>query len=557
MSVIKNSSSELPNSITKGRLVIGNDNVNYGPTSTSGYYSGVSVPENGYVFYRTTSGGKLNAFIANNDSELISMVTRISNTNITTAQDALNWLFNNSEYFIKNKEIPSIVSDDLLLYFDFGLLDCYPQSGDTLDSTTLYFSNGTLNNSPTYLSDFGGLFNFNDSLSQHATTSNIPSLPIWAIEVWFRLGASLNGKETAIVTRALSGGRANYAIGTLDAPNSYNLCVGFYNNTWRKTDGFIPDVDTWYQVIGTYDGTTIKQYVNGVFLNEFEDPDLPTTGFASDNYFMRRWNPFTNTAPTNYANGDLAVVRVYNRPLTATEVQRNYDAEKDRFTELTPISGAVLYYDPSNPSSYIGTGTTVNDLSGNGLNGTLLNVTHTSPEFNFNGTSSQISVADNALLEPGSGDWTMEAWVYLSNTSGSKVILGKFDNGGLSADVSYSIRVSGANIYAQFGDGSGSFVNSTGFTASVNTWYQVVYVWKNVSVNNIETFINGTSIGNVSHSLPFLLNSTNPMYIGSYNGGEFSQYMNGKIGTVRIYNSALTSAEVLQNFNADKTKYGL
>jgi hypothetical protein len=149
----------------------------------------------------------------------------------------------------------------------------------------------------------------------------------------------------------------------------------------------------------------------------------------------------------------------------------------------------------------------------------------------------------------------MEAWVYLSNTTGSKVILGRFDNGGLSQDVSYSMRVSGANIYAQFGDGSGSFVNSTGFTASINTWYQVVYVWKNVAVNNIETFINGTSIGNVSHSLPSLLNSTNPMYIGSYNGGEFSQYMDGRIGITRLYNVALTSSEVLQNFNADKSKY--
>ena len=219
------------------------------------------------------------------------------------------------------------------------------------------------------------------------------------------------------------------------------------------------------------------------------------------------------------------------------------------------LNNLVLYYDPSNTSSYVGTGTTINDLSGNGLNGVMSNITFTSPYFTYNGTTSQISRADNSLLEPGSGDWTMEAWVYLSNTTGSKVILGRFNNGGGSDDVSYSMRVSGANIFAQFGDGSGSFVNSTGFTASINTWYQVVYVWKNVSVNNIETFINGTSIGNVSHSLPSLLNSTNPMYIGSYNGGEFSQYMNGRIGITRLYNVALTSSQVLQNFNADVSKY--
>jgi len=185
----------------------------------------------------------------------------------------------------------------------------------------------------------------------------------------------------------------------------------------------------------------------------------------------------------------------------------------------------------------------------------MSNITFTSPYFTYNGTTSQISRADSLLLEPGSGDWTMEVWVYLSNTTGSKVILGKFDNGGMSQDVSYSMRISGANIYAQFGDGSGSFVNSVGQTAIINTWYQVVIVWKNVSVNNIETFINGTSIGNVSHTLPFLLNSTNPLYIGSYNGGEYSQWMNGRIGVVRLYNKALISSEVLQNYNNDYVKY--
>jgi hypothetical protein len=73
----------------------------------------------------------------------------------------------------------------------------------------------------------------------------------------------------------------------------------------------------------------------------------------------------------------------------------------------------------------------------------------------------------------------------------------------------------------------------------------------------LETFVNGSSIGSVSHSLASILNSTNPLYIGSYNGGEFSQWFDGRIGITRLYNDALTSSEVLQNFNADKSKYGL
>jgi hypothetical protein len=230
-------------------------------------------------------------------------------------------------------------------------------------------------------------------------------------------------------------------------------------------------------------------------------------------------------------------------------------------TPAVPVTTNLrLYYDPSNPSSYPGTGSTINDLSGNGLNGSLSNITFTSPYFTYNGTSSQVSVADNALLEPGSGDWTMEVWVN-QTTSGNDVVLGKFDNGGLSQDVSYSIRTTNTTYYAQIGSGSGAgatlFVNSTNNVGTLSTWYQLVYVFKNGGTKTLETFVNGSSVGSVNHSLASILNSTNPLYIGSYNGGEFPQWFDGRIGITRLYNSALTSSQVLQNYNADKSKYGL
>jgi hypothetical protein len=230
-------------------------------------------------------------------------------------------------------------------------------------------------------------------------------------------------------------------------------------------------------------------------------------------------------------------------------------------TPVVPVTTNLrLYYDPSNLSSYPGTGTTINDLSGNGLNGTMSNITYTSPYFTYNGTSSQVSVADNVLLEPGSGDWTMEVWVNQS-VLGNDVVLGKFDDGGLTVDVSYSIRTTNTTYYAQLGSGSGSgsslFVNSTNYVGTIGTWYQIVYVFTNVASNTLETFVNGVSIGSVGHSLASILNSTNPLYIGSYNGGEFPQWFDGKIGITRLYDASLTSSQVLQNFNADKSKYGL
>lgn len=230
-------------------------------------------------------------------------------------------------------------------------------------------------------------------------------------------------------------------------------------------------------------------------------------------------------------------------------------------TLIPPVlTNVVLHYDPSNASSYPGSGTTITDLSGNSMNGTMSNITYNTPSFTYNGTNSQITIADNALLEPGSGDWTMEAWAN-QNASENDVVLGKFDPGGLSADVSYSIRTTGTTYYAQIGSGSGSgatlFVNSTSFVGTLNTWYQLVYVFKNGATKTLETFVNGSSIGTVGHGLASILNTSANLYIGSYNGGEYAQWFDGKIGTVRIYNRALSDAEILQNYNANKSIYGL
>jgi hypothetical protein len=245
---------------------------------------------------------------------------------------------------------------------------------------------------------------------------------------------------------------------------------------------------------------------------------------------------------------------------TPTVTPTNTNTPTPTSTPAPVTTNLRLYYDPSNPSSYPGSGTTINDLSGNGLNGSMSGITFTTPYFSYNGTSSQIRVADNVLLEPGSGDWTMEVWVNQA-VSGNDIVLAKVDNGGDVTDMCYSIRTTNTTYYAQLGSGSGSgptlFVNSTNYVGTLNTWYQIVYVFTNVAANTLQTFVNGVSVGTVSHNLPSILNSTNPLYIGSYNGGEYTQWFDGKIGITRLYNASLTSSQVLQNFNADKSKYGL
>lgn len=219
-------------------------------------------------------------------------------------------------------------------------------------------------------------------------------------------------------------------------------------------------------------------------------------------------------------------------------------------------SNLILHYSPSNLKSYSGSGTTISDLSGNGLNGTLSNnVTFTSNELNFNGTNTQINISDNALLEPGGGDWSIEVW--FNNVGSTGTLIGKYRNGGRSADISYALRLMGTgSIRADFGNGT-TAQTTDNFSFAANTWVQMVYVWDKTN-SNIYTYSNGVLTQTKAITLSgSILNGSTNLYIGSYNGGEYSQYFNGKLGIVRIYNKALSSAEVLVNFNANKLTYGL
>jgi hypothetical protein len=151
----------------------------------------------------------------------------------------------------------------------------------------------------------------------------------------------------------------------------------------------------------------------------------------------------------------------------------------------------------------------------------------------------------------------MEVWVKQTNATGSQVILGKFDPGGGSQDVSYAIRlINGGLVRADYGNGT-TAVSTANYTMTLNTWYQIVYVFNNVANNNIITYVNGSQQASTTHSFANILNTASNLYLGSYNGGEYSQYWNGQTGIVRLYNAALTAGQVLQNYNANRSIYGL
>ena len=459
--------------------------------------------------------------------------------------------------FLNNNQIwpttSAVTTENLLLHYNTFNTASYNGSGATITDISGNSRNGTITGSPTWT---GNYFTFVDD---YITTPNLSSLitsanEVHSVELW--VYPTDNG--VLVQYNNSTSPNTSYHHSAIEIVGG-NLEVGFWNGGIVTSSGNIGAVsfNQWHQIVLTYNGSVCKGYIDGVYKGSVNV--LWDSPMNSSMPFYMNFGASTATSQGDGTNfdGRFGIMRVYNKALTDAEVLSNYNSTLSTIVNLT-TNGLVLYYDPSSVSSYPGSGTAITDLSGNGRNGTMSNITYTSPYFTYNGSSSQIAIADNALLEPGSGDWTMEVWVNQS-VAGNDVVLGKFPAGG--ATVSYSIRTTATVYYAQMGSGIGSgatlFQNSSNQVRTRGTWYQLVYVFTNVAANTIETFVNGSSIGSVAHSLASILDTTTGLYIGSYNNGEYAQWFDGKIGITRLYNRALTSTEVLNNYNVDKTKYGL
>ena len=454
----------------------------------------------------------------------------------------------------------SFNSNGALLYLNAGNPASYSGSGTTWTDLSTYQNDATLTGSPTWTTaGTGSYFSFDGSTQYAPVTSSDMNVTYTGKTTMFLI-RTVNANTASATYRALFGN------GTGNTRNFNTYMYHVSGTTWQIqfSTGPFPWVgplsasftvtDNEWIVVAVTQTTSgvLTYYVNG------QQIGTPETGVTFSQYIGGASDAVARA--DNYWSGDMGVCAIYGRALTADEIKQNYNALALANVYSPVTNNLVLYYDPANTASYPGTGTTINSLASPNLTGTMSNITYTDPYFAYNGTSSQVSVADTAALEPGSGSWTMEVWVN-QTASGNDVVLGKFDPGGLTVDVSYSIRTTGTSYYAQLGSGSGSgstlFVNSTTFVGTLNTWYQLVYVFTNGGTQTLQTFVNGSSIGTVNHSLASILNTSSNLYLGSYNNGEFAQWFDGRIGITRLYNAALTAGQVLQNYNANRALYGI
>ena len=157
--------------------------------------------------------------------------------------------------------------------------------------------------------------------------------------------------------------------------------------------------------------------------------------------------------------------------------------------------------------------------------------------------ASWAQVGDNASLDI-TAAVTLEAWVYWDGTQVSKGILGRYSN----PDFSFLLYAnSGTRVDAYFAQSG-----STSYTSMAVGWRHIVGTFD----GNIQiVYIDGVNVASAIN--PHTMSAgTTPIEIGRYSQNVSVAYGN-QLANPRIYNRALTAAEVLRNYNADKAKFGL
>jgi hypothetical protein len=218
-------------------------------------------------------------------------------------------------------------------------------------------------------------------------------------------------------------------------------------------------------------------------------------------------------------------------------------------------NGLVLNLDAAQTASYPGTGTTWTDLSGNGNNGTLVN----GPTYNsanggsivFDGTNDFISTN----YTPPNVNYTVS--LFFKNTA---TVSGQFNRGLFStysaSPVNYNgIHVGTSAINVNFAT-LRYFVNANRFidipySFLVNSYYQLTFA---VSTSLILTYVDSNLVlsdSNVGAATTHatVLNIARSRFNFDYWTGELPQFS--------VYNRALTAAEVQQNFNCLRMRYGI
>ena len=217
-------------------------------------------------------------------------------------------------------------------------------------------------------------------------------------------------------------------------------------------------------------------------------------------------------------------------------------------------NGLVLCLDAGNPRSYPGSGTSWKDVSGTGNNGTLVNgVGYNSANLGsllFDGVDDLVTISGSQTLS----EATFIVWLKRTGTqvSFASIFFSRGGTGGSTTGLNY--YGTSNTLGYHWNDTAATYDFNSGLTVPDNTWCMCALTVNSTTAmfylgtsTGITTATNTTTHG--STTLANLVIGADPTIV--------TRDMSGSLSLAMLYNRALTEAEIQQNYNAARGRYGI
>jgi hypothetical protein len=410
---------------------------------------------------------------------------------------------------------PTIVSSGLVVAYDPANPKCYPGSGVTFYDLSGNNNHGTLTNGPTISNNLAKytVFDGSNDYIVSANNTGIAGTTPRTLMAWAWMGDLY---ASVIARLGPTGGE------------SFEMQVNASRLIMHKNNGSPSYVYTspsiklnrWYHFAITCDGTNHNFYIDGQYDST---SSLAITTLSSPLYVG-----YPVYVGNRYMNGNISQVLLYNRELSATEVNQNYNATKGRYAYTADIvtNGLVSAFDVGSALSYPGSGSRLyNITSAAGATADLRD----GPTVVGAGSTAYISATGSTANVVAFSSNTIKSFTFTtyisSSTSGINYLLdGRTD---FSAYVYYG----GASGFSKL------YVNGVKKDPSVGS-------------NNTTVFPKDQWL-HIYYELT--TSATGVMYFG--NRYSFNEPITARFSTAQFYNRALEPFEVQQNYDAMRGRY--
>lgn len=439
-----------------------------------------------------------------------------------------------------------------------GLVGYWTFDGPDVVSTTLYDRSGQTNNGtsaggplPTS-GKLGQAFKF-DGVDDRISAGNASSIQLvsgdYTLAAWVK-PVSVSGRQWIIAKTANSSAKA-YSLLVNNGEVSVDGEEGGNDGVVSTTNASLTP-GNWYHLAATMTSSTlaVKIYVDGVEKTTTGSIPARPTETVSD--LEIGWSQYIN----EYFNGLIDDVRIYNRALSVSEIQQLYNLG----TKISkPMLGApgmsnlLLWHTFDGPHISGTTSVDASDLGKNGIltNGPIPASGKLGQALSFDGNDDFVVIA-NPTSTIGSNQFsqfTFSAWIRPNSLADGMRIFGTSDGNRAPWIHTEDPSSDETKVHMYLATDAGQTdcaVGSATNAVTAGSWTHVVAVWDG-SVCQI--YIDGFASGSSDTTSGTLMVDPPAWRIGGNPGLSGRTNMNGRIDDVRVYNKALTAAEILQLYN--------